>query len=68
MTRKENELKFVHQLINGWIKCLHPYDGIFGYKKDKVDFPGGPVINNQSVNIGDTGLIASPGRFQMPHN
>ena len=37
-------------------------------KQDKVDFPGGPVINNQSVNVGDTGLIASPGRLQMPHN
>ena len=30
-----------------------------------LDFPGGPVINSQPANVGDTGLIPGPGRFHV---
>ena len=31
-----------------------------------VDFPGGPVVKNPTVNAGDTGSIPRLGRFHMP--
>ena len=30
-----------------------------------LDFPGGPVVNSQPANAGDTGLIPGPGRFHV---
>ena len=35
-------------------------------KMTKWDFPGGPVVKNPPVNVGDTGSIPGPGRFHMP--
>ena len=29
-------------------------------------FPGGPVVKNPPVNVGDTGLIPGLGRYHMP--
>ena len=33
--------------------------------EEKVELPGGPVVNNLPANAGDTGSIPSSGRFHM---
>ena len=34
-------------------------------KTDKLGFPGGPVVKNLPVNVGDAGLIPGQGRSHM---
>ena len=36
------------------------------FKKERGDFPGGPVVKNLLANAGDTDSISSPGRFHVP--
>ena len=35
-------------------------------KAKNMDFPGGPVVRTPLATAGDTGLIPSPGRFNLP--
>lgn len=39
---------------------------LFPKKGETWNFPGGTVVKNLSANIGDTGLIAAPGRSHIP--
>ena len=40
-----------------------------GYIKSAIlDFPGGPVVQNLSANVGDMGSIPAPGTFHMPQD
>ena len=49
-------------------------DGIIGPKpclsrgseSQRQDFPGGPAVNNQPANAGNTDSIPGLGRFHMP--
>ena len=38
----------------------------YKHKKEKVDFPRGPVVKNSPANAGDMVLIPGLGRFHMP--
>ena len=45
-----------HQQMDGYIKSAI------------LDFPGGPVVQNLSANVGDMGSIPAPGTFHMPQD
>ena len=41
---------------------VHPYNGmLFNLKKERRDFPGGPVVKNPPCNAGDVGSIPGQG-------
>ena len=37
-------------------------------RRQKVDFPHGPVVKSPPANAGDKGSIPLSGRFHMPHS
>ena len=41
---------------------------VISIKSPKADFPGGLVVKNLPTNLGDTGLIPSPGRLYTPRD
>ena len=41
---------------------------VISIKIPKTDFPGGLVVKNLPTNLGDTGLIPSPGRLYTPRD
>ena len=59
-----------HLFRNGLSQDIEYSSLCYTEKKKKkemlaLDFPGGPVVKNPSVNAGDTGLIPGPGRFHL---
>ena len=54
---------FANSMANkGLISNTHTVHTI-QHQKNKRDFPGGPVVNNQPANAGDTGSVPGLGRF-----
>ena len=68
MKRQHTEWKniFANNMTNkGLISNTYTVHTI-QHRKNKQDFPGGPVVNNQPANAGDTSSIPGLGRFHIP--